>query len=131
MGHLEDPRRAGDLVVARAFDLGITGPPLSISMDFIAGGLMEMIGGLACAAVLDAKTEHALFERYVAAQGRDADGRVTLLVSHRFSTVRMADLIVVMDGRASSKSVGMTSCCPGAGRTRNCTAFRLRDTGDP
>jgi ATP-binding cassette subfamily B protein len=57
-------------------------------------------------AALDAETEHALFERYAAAAhaGRDADaparkdGRITLLVSHRFSTVRMADLIVVMDG---------------------------------
>ena len=48
-------------------------------------------------AALDAETEHALFERYAAA-ARDNDGRVTLLVSHRFSTVRMADLIVVLDG---------------------------------
>jgi ATP-binding cassette subfamily B protein len=50
-------------------------------------------------AALDAETEHALFERYAAA-ARDhaASGRVTLLVSHRFSTVRMADLIVVLDG---------------------------------
>src|SRR6266508_3524293 len=33
------------------------------------------------------------------ADGRDdADGRITILVSHRFSTVRMADLIVVLDG---------------------------------
>jgi ATP-binding cassette subfamily B protein len=51
-------------------------------------------------AALDAETEHALFERYAAAAKGDAseDGRVTLLVSHRFSTVRMADLIVVLDG---------------------------------
>jgi ATP-binding cassette subfamily B protein len=51
-------------------------------------------------AALDAETEHALFERYAAAarDGRAGDGRVTLLVSHRFSTVRMADLIVVLDG---------------------------------
>jgi ATP-binding cassette subfamily B protein len=53
-------------------------------------------------AALDAETEHALFERYAAAarggNGRDATGRITILVSHRFSTVRMADLIVVMDG---------------------------------
>lgn len=66
-------------------------------------------------AALDAETEHALFERYAAAvhNGRanghrngtenghsDAtdDGRITILVSHRFSTVRMADLIVVLDG---------------------------------
>ena len=50
-------------------------------------------------AALDAETEHALFERYAAAARRDRDaGRITVLVSHRFSTVRMADLIVVLDG---------------------------------
>jgi ATP-binding cassette subfamily B protein len=52
-------------------------------------------------AALDAETEHALFERYAGAArrtgGPDA-GRITILVSHRFSTVRMADLIVVLDG---------------------------------
>ncbi len=52
MGHLEDPQLTGDLTVARDFDLGITGPPLSISMDFIAGGLALMIAGLASAVVL-------------------------------------------------------------------------------
>jgi ATP-binding cassette subfamily B protein len=52
-------------------------------------------------AALDAETEHALFERYSAAArdaGSRANGRVTVLVSHRFSTVRMADRIVVLDG---------------------------------
>jgi ATP-binding cassette subfamily B protein len=50
-------------------------------------------------AALDAETEHALFERYAAGARRAAtDGRITILVSHRFSTVRMADLIVVLDG---------------------------------
>ena len=65
-------------------------------------------------AALDAETEHALFERYASAAQRTGTrsaqrtgkhsgdgmpgGRITLLVSHRFSTVRMADLIVVMDG---------------------------------
>ena len=50
-------------------------------------------------AALDAETEHALFERYAAAARSDpASGRITVLVSHRFSTVRMADLIVVLDG---------------------------------
>jgi ATP-binding cassette subfamily B protein len=50
-------------------------------------------------AALDAETEHALFERYsAAARNAQAGGRITLLVSHRFSTVRMADLIVVLDG---------------------------------
>jgi len=50
-------------------------------------------------AALDAETEHALFERYsAAARAAARDGRVTILVSHRFSTVRMADQIVVLDG---------------------------------
>jgi ATP-binding cassette, subfamily B, bacterial len=50
-------------------------------------------------AALDAETEHALFERFADAARHTAhNGRVTILVSHRFSTVRMADLIVVLDG---------------------------------
>jgi ATP-binding cassette, subfamily B, bacterial len=58
-------------------------------------------------AALDAETEHALFERYAAAARieRNADsinherqGQITILISHRFSTVRMADQIVVLDG---------------------------------
>ena len=50
-------------------------------------------------AALDAETEHALFERYAEAAREAAEsGRITILVSHRFSTVRMADLIVVLDG---------------------------------
>ncbi|HEY6358984.1 MAG TPA: ABC transporter ATP-binding protein, partial [Vicinamibacterales bacterium] len=52
LGHLEDPALAGDLTVARDFDLGMTGPPLAISMDFIASGLVEMIGGLSSALIL-------------------------------------------------------------------------------
>ncbi len=52
IGHLEDPELAADLQVARDFDRGMTGPPLSISMDFIAGGLVDMLAGLAQACVL-------------------------------------------------------------------------------
>src|SRR5204863_3404563 len=52
MAHLEDPKLATDLTVARDFDLGITGPPLSISMDFIASGLVEMVGGFASGILL-------------------------------------------------------------------------------
>ncbi len=49
-------------------------------------------------ASLDAPTEHALFERYAGAARRAAseNGAITLLVSHRFSTVRMADRILVL-----------------------------------
>ena len=50
-------------------------------------------------AALDAETEHALFESF-ARQARSGatGGRITVLVSHRFSTVRMADLILVLQG---------------------------------
>jgi ATP-binding cassette, subfamily B, bacterial len=52
IGHLEDPKLTTDLTVARDFDLGMTGPPMNISVDFIAGGLVEFVGGIACAVVL-------------------------------------------------------------------------------
>ncbi len=53
---------------------------------------------------LDAEAEHALFERYAEGARRvgQATGGITVLVSHRFSTVRMADLIVVVaDGKVA------------------------------
>ncbi len=52
MGHLEDATLTNDLTVARDFDLGMTGPPLAISMDFIATGIVEMISGVASALIL-------------------------------------------------------------------------------
>ncbi|OLE25353.1 MAG: multidrug ABC transporter ATP-binding protein [Actinobacteria bacterium 13_1_20CM_3_71_11] len=58
-------------------------------------------------AALDAQTEHALFQRYGAALrdgGAGANGRISVLVSHRFSTVRMADRIVVLDGARVAES---------------------------
>ena len=54
MGHLEDPSLTSDLTTARDFDLGMTGPPMSVSMDFIASGLVELIAGAASAVVLAA-----------------------------------------------------------------------------
>jgi ATP-binding cassette subfamily B protein len=52
MGHLEDPKLTGDLTVAREFDLGMTGPPMHINMDFIAAGLVQTVVGIASALVL-------------------------------------------------------------------------------
>ncbi len=52
IGHLEDPALTNDLTMARDFDLGITGPPLSVSMDFIASGFVQLLSGLAAALVL-------------------------------------------------------------------------------
>jgi ATP-binding cassette subfamily B protein len=45
-------------------------------------------------AALDAEAEHAVFERFK----RLAAGRTSILISHRFPTVRMADKIVVLEG---------------------------------
>jgi ATP-binding cassette subfamily B protein len=49
---------------------------------------------------LDAHAEHVLFERYAASARAvaEATGGIAVFISHRFSTVRMADLIVVVDG---------------------------------
>ncbi len=52
LGHLEDRGLADDLTASRDFDLGMTGPPMFMSMNFIAGGLVELLGGIAAAAVL-------------------------------------------------------------------------------
>ena len=52
IGHLERPELTNDLTMARDFDLGMMGPPLDISMDFIAGGLLDLIIGIAAAILL-------------------------------------------------------------------------------
>jgi ATP-binding cassette subfamily B protein len=52
IGHLEDPALASHLTVARDFDLGMTAPPLSVAVEFIAGSLVYTVTGLACAVVL-------------------------------------------------------------------------------
>jgi ABC-type multidrug transport system fused ATPase/permease subunit len=52
MGHLEDPELASDLTVAREFDAGMTGPPMYINLDFIAGGLVTSVSGVVSAIVL-------------------------------------------------------------------------------
>jgi ATP-binding cassette subfamily B protein len=74
---------------------------LALARGFMRDGPLLLVLDEPTAA-LDAETEHALFERYAAASRKKADaataGGITILVSHRFSTVRMADLIVVQDG---------------------------------
>ena len=52
MGHLENPEVTKDLAMARDFDLGISGPPLFVSMDFIAAGLVEMVAGIVATCLL-------------------------------------------------------------------------------
>ncbi|MEV0285669.1 ABC transporter ATP-binding protein [Kribbella sp. NPDC050820] len=52
IGHLEDPELSEDLTVAREFDRGQTGPPMYLNVDFVAGSLVELVGGIASAVVL-------------------------------------------------------------------------------
>ena len=75
---------------------------LALSRGYMRPGPLLMVLDEPTAA-LDAETEHELFERYAGAARGDESaaggiGSTTILVSHRFSTVRMADLIVVLDG---------------------------------
>jgi ATP-binding cassette subfamily B protein len=108
-----DRAGAGDVVARLTSGLDTQlGPtwPLGVELSFgqwqklaLARGFMRDVPLLLVldepTAALDAETEHALFERYAAAaRGTGGSGRITILVSHRFSTVRMADLIVVLDG---------------------------------
>ena len=86
-------------------------------------------------ASLDALSEAALFDRYTAA-ARDlaaAQGTITLLVSHRFSTVRAADLIVVLEhGNVRCPSTAPPrSCSPRAAPTPSCSTCKRAHIGDP
>jgi len=55
-------------------------------------------------ASLDAPSEAALFASYREAARSRAGGTITVLVSHRFGTVHMADQIIVMDGGRVAES---------------------------
>jgi ATP-binding cassette subfamily B protein len=122
LGHDEDTaavsaavRQAGAVDVVERLERGLEtqlGPswPQGVDISFgqwqklaLARGFMRESPLLLAldepTAALDAETEHSLFDRFAAASRRSAaDGRITILVSHRFSTVRMADFIVVLDG---------------------------------
>lgn len=52
IGHLEDADLTEDLTVAREFDRGLTGPPMSMNVDFTATGLVGLVAGAASAVVL-------------------------------------------------------------------------------
>jgi ATP-binding cassette subfamily B protein len=52
LAHLESRELTDRLTMARDFDLGISGPPMSISIGLVSGGLVEAMTGLSQAAVL-------------------------------------------------------------------------------
>jgi ATP-binding cassette, subfamily B, bacterial len=102
---------------------------LALARGFMRDGPLLLVLDEPTAA-LDAETEHALFERFAAAAREEAiNGRVTVLVSHRFSTVRMADLIVVLDGARVAEVGSHTDLMARGGRYAElygiqATAFR-------
>jgi ATP-binding cassette, subfamily B, bacterial len=69
-------------------------------------------------AALDPAAEHALFEQFAAAAKVAAarTGGITVLVSHRFSTVRMADLIVVLEDGRITETGAHEDLVTGSGR---------------
>ena len=71
-------------------------------------------------AALDAEAEHAVFQRFRAL----AAGRTTILISHRFPTVRMADRILVLEAGAWSKTARTPRWSPPAAVTRGCSSCR-------
>ncbi|MEV6848368.1 ABC transporter ATP-binding protein [Actinoplanes sp. NPDC051411] len=78
-------------------------------------------------AALDAPTEAALFERFAgAAERSSAAGAVTVLVSHRFSTVRIADLIVVVEGGRITETGGHEQLLAAGGTYAQLFALQAR-----
>ena len=78
---------------------------------------------------LEAHAEHVLFERYAASARSVAKttGGIAIFVSHRFSTVRMADSIVALDLAGSQSREATTNSSPEAESTR---AVRARPTAE-
>jgi ATP-binding cassette subfamily B protein len=63
-------------------------------------------------AALDVRSEYEIYQRFVTM----AEGRTTLLISHRFSTVRMADRILVLDDGRVIEEGDHHSLVAGGGR---------------
>ena len=63
-------------------------------------------------AALDARSEHEVFERFAEL----TEGKMSLLISHRFSTVRMADRILVLENGRIAEEGSHDDLMANAGR---------------
>jgi ABC-type multidrug transport system fused ATPase/permease subunit len=78
-------------------------------------------------AALDPRAEHELFARFAEQTSRArAAGAVTVLVSHRFSTVSMADHIIVLDGGRVVEAGSHTSLMAADGMYRRSFELQAR-----
>jgi ATP-binding cassette subfamily B protein len=73
-------------------------------------------------AALDAEAEHAVFERFKTL----AEGRTSILISHRFPTVRMADTIVVLEGGRIQEQGSHEELVAAGGRYASLFALQAR-----
>ena len=77
-------------------------------------------------AAMDARAEAQVFEQFQSL----AHDRMVILISHRFSTVRMADqILVIQDGRVLEHGSHEALMQP-AGTTRNCSLCRREATAE-
>ena len=76
-------------------------------------------------AALDARAEYEVFLRFYELMA----GRMAVLISHRFSTVRMADRIIVLRNGKVVEQGTHEELLANGGYTRSCSRCRRRDTG--
>ena len=77
-------------------------------------------------AALDARAEYEVFQRFKEL----SEGKMAVLISHRFSTVRMADRIVVLADGEVEATARTRSCWRSRGATPSCSSCRPRDIAD-
>ena len=73
-------------------------------------------------ATLDARAEYEVFQRFAEL----TRGRMAVLISHRFSTVRMADRILVLADGAIRSRARTSNWYAWAAAMPSCSNFRLR-----
>lgn len=96
-----------DTILSRWLKEGSVGVDLSggewqkiaIARAFMRQGTADLLVLDEPTAALDAEAEQELYSRFVELM----QGHTSLLISHRFSTIRMADLVVVLDNGAISE----------------------------
>jgi ATP-binding cassette subfamily B protein len=96
---VQDLPQGLDTMLGKTFEGGVDlsggeWQKLALSRAFMRAGQLLILDEPTAA--LDPRAEHEIYERFA----RLTEGKTGVLVSHRFSTVRMADRIIVLYGGA-------------------------------